>query len=143
MLIENIEEFIVIEKRIDTAEDDAADTLRESIRDRWESGKWILTKRVGKQLPKDMIGELVKTTGKSERELRYRMQFAEQCPTEDKVCKRLQTCPDWYAVIKSLPNAVRGTMPNRRRSLQALGDLQGLVCGHQKPAETQGRQANP
>jgi len=46
------------------------------------------------------------------------MQFAEQCPTEDEVAKRLATCKDWYAVIKSLPKP-KADKPTRKRAPQS------------------------
>ena len=103
MDIENIEEFIQIDKRIDTDEDDAAEKLQDSIRARWEFGRLMLAQRKGKQLPNGLLGELVQRTGKSQRELGYRMAFAERYPTEDEVCNALQTWKSWFQVTQNLP----------------------------------------
>ena len=47
MNIDNLEEFIAIDKRIDTAEEQVGDLMRESIHDRWEFGLLMLAKRKG------------------------------------------------------------------------------------------------
>lgn len=101
--VDNLEEFIVIDKRIDTAEDQAADSLRESIRDRWEFGRLILAKRKGKQLPKGVLDELAGATGKSRAELQFRAQFAERYPTEDEVSRAIGTFTPWTQVKRGLP----------------------------------------
>jgi len=103
MDIDDIDEFIIIDKRIDAAEDRSGDAVRESLRDRWEFGRLLLTKRRGKQLPKGDLTKLAKRIGKSERELRYRMQFAERYPTEAEVCTAVQTFSSWTQLRKSLP----------------------------------------
>lgn len=110
MDIENIEEFIVIDKRIDTDEDDAAEKLRDSILDRWKFGALMLAQRKGKQLPNGMLDELVQRTGKSKPELQFRMRFAERY-TEDEVCNALHTWESWRQVIASLPKE----QPAKRR----------------------------
>jgi hypothetical protein len=91
----DIETLVLIDKRIDESEADA-------LRDRWEFGKLMLAERVGKQLPKGMQAQLVQATGKSEREIRYRMQFAEKYPSEAEVGKALPTFESWSQVIKSM-----------------------------------------
>jgi len=95
---------------------DAAEA--ESIRDRWESGKEMLSERtkskgpkVGRPgLPKARMDELVTATGKGRRELGYRMQFAEQNRTEVNLCTALQKLesqlghpPTWTEVKANLP----------------------------------------
>lgn len=103
MDIDNIEEFIQIDKRIDSAEDQALDCFRESIRDRWEFGKLMLAERKGKQLPKGYLDALAGAISKSRAELGHRMQFAEVYPTDSEVCNALQTFTSWRQVVKSLP----------------------------------------
>jgi hypothetical protein len=99
----SIEEYVQIDKRIDTAEERSADAIRESLRERWEFGKLMLAERKGKQLPKGRIGELVEATGKSQAELSWRAQFAEQYPTEAEVSRALETFTSWSQVKRSLP----------------------------------------
>ena len=94
---------MVIDKRIDAAEEQAADSLRESLRDRWEFGRLMLAERKGKQLPKGAMAKLVEATGKSETELKYRARFAERYPTEDEVGRAMPTFTSWTQVKKSLP----------------------------------------
>ena len=102
-MLHDIEDLLVIEKRIDTVEDDAAELARESIRDRWESGRWMLAQRKGKQLPKGAMAELVEATGKSSSELNYRVQFAERYSTEAEVSSAMETFTSWTQVKSSLP----------------------------------------
>lgn len=97
-----IDEFIQIDKRIDTAEDRANDDVRESIRDRWEFGKLMLAERKGKQLPNGILDQLAEATGKSRAELKFRAQFAERYPTEDEVARAIATFKSWTQVKKSL-----------------------------------------
>ena len=103
MSIDNIDEFLVIDKRIDAAEDRAADAIRESLRDRWEFGRIMLAERKGKKLPDGYLEKLVETIGKSRSELKYRMQFAERYPTEDELANAIGQFPSWAQVIKNLP----------------------------------------
>lgn len=122
MNIDNIEEFIVIDKRIDHAEDEAADSIRESIRDRWEFGVLMLAKRKGKQLPNGMLDTLAQATGKSRQELGYRMQFAERFRTDDEVSNALESCTSWRQVIAKLPKPappVKGSPPKAAPSKTA------------------------
>lgn len=102
-IIDNLEEFIRFDKGIDVAEDQIADGVRESLRNRWEFGKLMLAKRKGKQLPNGMLDELAEATGKSRSELKYRMQFAERYPTEDEVARALATFTSWTQVKRNLP----------------------------------------
>jgi len=104
-IIDNLDELIVIDKRIDTAEDRSADAIRESLRDRWEFGRLMLAKRRRKQLPNGYLDKLVEVTGKSRQELGYRMQFAERYPTEDEVSTAVETFTSWNAVRHSLPKS--------------------------------------
>ena len=101
-MIDNIEDFIVIDKRISGAEDDAAERTKDSLRDRWEFGKLMLTKRKGKQLPNGLLDELATATGKSRSELQYRMRFAERYPTEDEVWNVFHTYKTCYRQRNSM-----------------------------------------
>lgn len=98
----DIEEFIVLEKEITSTEDTIVDSQRESIRKRWEFGKALLARRVGKQLPNGLLDTLVAEIGCSRSELQYRMQAAEQYPTEDEVSTALDTRPSWTQFKKHL-----------------------------------------
>ena len=103
MTIDNIEDFIVIDKRIDAAEQEASALVGESIRDRWEFGRLMLAQRKGKRLPDRMLARLAEATGKSASELKYRAQFAEKHCTESELANALADCPSWRQIIKSLP----------------------------------------
>jgi hypothetical protein len=133
--VDNLEEFIALDKRIDAAEDRAADSQRESIRDRWEFGRLMLAKRKGKQLPKGYLDTLTEATGKSRSELQFRMQFAERYPTEDEVSTAVDTLTSWNAVRASLPKPSQPgkskppTPPARNRKAEEITALreQGLT----------------
>ena len=99
----DIEEFIILEKGITTADDSILDGHRESIRRRWEFGKALFARREGKQLPNGLLDALVSEVGCSRAELKWRVQFAEQYPTEDEVATALATWPSWTQVKKNLP----------------------------------------
>ena len=98
----DIEEFIVLEKEITSNEDTILDSQRESIRKRWEFGRALLARRVGKQLPNGLLDQLVTEIGCGRKELQFRMQAAERYPTEDEVSNALDTCPSWRQFIKTL-----------------------------------------
>ena len=114
-MIDNIEEFVIIDKRISGAEDDAEARTRDSLYDRWEFGKMMLTKRKGKQLPNGLLDELVEATGKSRTELQFRMRFAEGYPTEAEVCTAIHTYKTWTSLKHSLPNPSSDDTPKPRK----------------------------
>ena len=90
-LDEVLEELILRDKRIDAAES-------EGMRERWEFGKILLRLRGGKKrLPDGALVKLAAATGKSRRELKYRMQFAQEFPTEDELGNVLPSYPTWFA----------------------------------------------
>lgn len=101
-----IDEYVEIDKRIDVAEQKG---YRESSRERWEFGKKMLAERVqggrgrgsGPKLPEGRLAELTKRTGKSQRELGYRMEFAEACPTEAEYCTAVQKYTSWKDLRQS------------------------------------------
>lgn len=108
----SIEEYIKVDRRIDESEEQAATWAADSLRDRWEFGRMMLSERgttkagaPSKQLPNGLLDKLVKATGKSQTQLQYRMQFAEQYPTEDELSHAWDTLKweSWRDVIASLP----------------------------------------
>ncbi len=80
----------------------------DSILARWEFGRLLLERRKGKQLPRGVLAEVVKTHGISQREVGYRMQFAEKFSTEEEVGNALQTHKSWRRIVsKALPEEPR------------------------------------
>ena len=61
--------------RVDAAEDDG-------IRARWEYGRALFRRRVGKRLPDGFLEDEIEKTGKSRSELGYRMTFATRVEDE-------------------------------------------------------------
>jgi hypothetical protein len=76
----------------------------EGIHARWEFGRWLLSQRVGKQLPKGLLHQLVEVTGTNATELKYRMVFAERYTIEDAVVTAVTTCKSWTEIRDGLPN---------------------------------------
>ena len=94
----DVSTYVEIDKRIDGAEHDG-------IMQRWEFGRHLLEERDahgGNQLPKGRLTHLVRATKKSERELRYRMQFAELHDTKQKVGKVLPSFKSWHEICRYL-----------------------------------------
>lgn len=92
----DLERLVHIDQRIDANESDA-------LRARWEFGHQMLTARDGAgRLPNGYLAALVERTGKSRRELGYRVQFAATYSTEGELCNALHSSPAWSEVIRSL-----------------------------------------
>jgi N6-adenosine-specific RNA methylase IME4 len=90
-----LERLVHLDERIDANESDA-------LRARWEFGQQMLSARDGAgRLPNGYLAELVERTGKSRRELGYRVQFAATY-SEDELCNALQLSPSWADTIRSL-----------------------------------------
>jgi|GEM_PF-1496270 len=85
----DIERMVHIDQRIDANESDA-------LRARWDFGQQMLAARDGAgRLPNGYLSALVERTGKSRRELGYRVQFAETFPTEEELCTAVQGFGSW------------------------------------------------
>jgi len=92
----DFETLLTIDKRIDTRED-------ENVRDCWEFGRVMLAARAGKKrLANGYLAELVKVTGKSQRELSNRLRCADVYPTEVELCNALQSCSSWHEMAENL-----------------------------------------
>jgi hypothetical protein len=80
----------------------------EGIRARWESGRWLLAQRKGKQLPNGLLDQLVAATSGHEREFQRRMQFAERYSSEDEVRHACRTYGSWHRIVsEALPGQNR------------------------------------
>ena len=89
--------YVEIDRRVDGAEHDG-------IFARWEFGRELLAERIangGKQLPHGRVGAIARATRKSERELQFRMQFAEQNATQEKVRNTFRTLGSWHDIVES------------------------------------------
>jgi hypothetical protein len=92
----DFETLLIIDKRIDTRED-------ENVRDRWEFGRVMLDARSGKKrLPNGYLAALIERTGKSRAELGFRIRFAEAYPTEAELSNALDSFTSWHDVVESL-----------------------------------------
>jgi hypothetical protein len=104
------ERIIRLDRKVDQAEDDG-------IRARWAFGREMLTRRGGKdRLPN---GELVRVsilTGKSEREIGYRMQFAERCADEGQLRNAVAEFGSWHRIVAEfLPPSAPEPVPSPSR----------------------------
>jgi hypothetical protein len=103
-----IEKYVEIDKLIDDADETAQAVIVETLRQRWEFGRLMLSERVtkkgdpAKRLPDGRKVELANATGKSQTELQYRMKFAESYPTEEELHNALCSFDSWYAITQFL-----------------------------------------
>jgi hypothetical protein len=72
----------------------------EGLRARWESGRYMLTLRKGKQLPNGLRDLLAKELGIGGSELTARMKFAEKYPSEQEVTDAIGKFKSWYAITQ-------------------------------------------
>jgi hypothetical protein len=97
----------------------------EGLRARWESGRYMLTLRKGKQLPNGLRDLLAKELGIGGSELTDRMKFAEKYPSEQEVTDAIGKFKSWYAITQQAltdtprealhdPRGVRGGRARRR-----------------------------
>lgn len=121
------DELLELDRRIDKEDGLQADAFRAATLARWEFGRRIKAERDangGKRLPQGRMAELCALTGKKDRELNYRMQFAELCPTETEVSQRVAEVASWREVVKSFaPSrdasgaAARGSSPRESTAI--------------------------
>lgn len=88
----SLETYLMLDKKVDEAEG-------EGIMARWEFGRELLGERVGKQLPKGRLDEVAETIGKSRTEVKYRVAFAEQYPTEQEVANAVDHFGSWHNIV--------------------------------------------
>ena len=109
--IQGMEHLVAIEARVSSAEADG-------LRARWEFGRELLKARDGKgRLPNGYLAAVVERTGASQREISYRIQFAERYPTKRELRKALQDCGSWWGVIEALPRSTRPLPISERPAL--------------------------
>lgn len=92
-----VSELVDLDRRVDAAEG-------EGIMARWEFGRELLARRVGKKLPDGLLDELVEVTGKSRAELQRRVQFAEKFSTEEALSHVCDNHGSWHDIVaQALP----------------------------------------
>ena len=92
----DIETLVLIDKRIDENESDA-------LRARWDFGRVMLAARDGAgRLPNGYLTELVRVTGKSRAELKYRAIFATRYIDENEMVTAVTNCASWTELRSSL-----------------------------------------
>lgn len=87
-----IARLVQLDRSVDAAEG-------EGLRARWEFGRELLSRRVGKQLPRGVLDEIAQATHKSRIELQCRMRFAERFPTEPEVHNAVTHFCSWHAIV--------------------------------------------
>lgn len=81
-----------------------------SIQDRWQYGKVLVLRRGNdKQLPKGVRDLLAARDGIGQREIGYRIQFAETYPTKRELGNALPSFSSWRDVIRALPKKAKAT----------------------------------
>lgn len=101
----SLHELAELEARVDAGESEA-------IWARWKMGRLLLPEREahgGKQLPSGRMDDIVEATRKSAAEIRFRMQFAEQYPTEEKVSTAVETLKTWTEIRRSFRRKPAGS----------------------------------
>lgn len=73
-----------------------------AIEARWLYGHKLLRRKVGKQMPKGLVPALVARDGVSEREIQYRVKFAEKCSTQEEVRTAVRTYGSWHEIRTEL-----------------------------------------
>lgn len=87
--------LVHLDKDVDAAEG-------EGLRARWEFGRELLARRVGKQLERGVLDKVVAATGKPRSELQHRMRFAEKYPTIEEVSTAVGTLKSWTEIREGL-----------------------------------------
>ncbi len=94
----------------------------EGLRARWESGRYMLALRKGKQLPPGVLGELATNLDVHRSELTARMKFASKFPSEAKVTKAISKFRTWYEIkqnaLTDKPRPKDGATAKDDRDLQ-------------------------
>lgn len=92
----DIENLVLLEKRIDENESDA-------LMARWEFGREMLARRDSSgKLPVGMLTEVADRIGKSRSEIGHRMRFAAKFSSADECANAVSTLGSWREVVKSL-----------------------------------------
>lgn len=117
----SVEQYVSLEERIDGAESDG-------VMARWEFGRALLSERVGKQLPKGRLADLVEATGATRRELQFRAAFAERFGTEDEVRTAVHTYRSWTAIREQALPAHAELPPPAPLPEVALGTYRTIVA---------------
>lgn len=108
-----------IEKRI-------SDSDTAGIRARWESGRHILSRRIGKQLPKGLLKDICKGLGVSQKDVSLRVMFAEAFPTEQELSNAVTKFVTWKEIItKALPS--KRTRAAARQPVMRATVVRGVV----------------
>jgi hypothetical protein len=70
----------------------------DGLRARWESGRYMLTLKKGKQLPRGELARLAETLGVHRAELTARMKFATKFATEGELADAIRKFQTWNAI---------------------------------------------
>jgi hypothetical protein len=72
----------------------------DGVRARWESGRYMLALKKGKQLPAGVLNELAEKLDVHRSELGARMKFATKCPTENELSMMIESYGTWSSIKK-------------------------------------------
>lgn len=85
--------FVELDAAVDRAEG-------EGILARWEFGREVLARRVGKQLPKGLLDEIASAIGKSRQEVGRRALLAIRYPTLEEVSHAVRKFGSWHEIVE-------------------------------------------
>lgn len=119
---EVLEALMVAEERIDGAEGDGL--LR-----RWESGRELLARRDGKQLPRGLLDVVVRASGKTAREWQYRMMFADAYADEEKVRNAVSHFGSWHRAVACRFDLARLDEVKGKSEAAVLRDVAAVMEG--------------
>ena len=100
----------------------------DGLRARWESGRCMLTLKVGKQLPQGQLDALAKELGVVRSEINARMKFAAKFPTDAEVSTVVESFRTWSEIKKhaliDVPRRKPATTPQHAgKALQRAIDI--------------------
>jgi hypothetical protein len=94
----------ILSRRLRDLEARIAGSESTGIQARWEFGRALLARRVGKQLPAGLLAQVCADVGVSRSELAKRMRFAERYPTEEQVRNAVAQFGSWHRIVaEALP----------------------------------------
>lgn len=98
-------ELAELDRAVDLADEQQASAFRAATLARWEFGRLVKAERDANgdthRLPQGRMADLVTLTGKHEKEIRRRMQLADECATEEELRTRVSEHSSWRELVKS------------------------------------------
>jgi len=115
----------VILARLVSLEHEIQDTEKEGMLKRWAFGRQLLPRRVTRkgraEVPAELMKLTIKQCGIGQREISYRIKFAERYPTKKEACTAMQATPTWTQMKTALTAKKRTAKPRaKQQSLPSM-----------------------